>query len=192
MKVGITIRSGLIIVDMQKDFCEGGSLPVKGCKSIVSGINKYIQVFKNAGLTVVASRDWHPPNHISFNTAGGPWPPHCIAGSEGAEFVEGLRLPEDVVVVSKATDPDTEAYSAFASTPLHYILSVRNVRRLFITGVATDYCVKETALEGLKLGYEVIVLTDAVAGVDEKTSREALMELVRNGAVLASEDDLLR
>lgn len=192
MKVGITSRSALIVVDMQKDFCEGGSLPVKGCRSIVNKINEYVRVFKNAGLTVVASRDWHPPNHMSFNTVGGPWPPHCVAGSEGAEFVEGLGLPEDAVIVSKATDPNAEAYSAFTSTPLHYVLSVRSVRRLFITGVATDYCVKETALEGLRLGYEVIVLTDAVAGVDEKSSREALRELVRNGAVLAAENELLR
>ncbi|MFN3267938.1 MAG: isochorismatase family protein, partial [Zestosphaera sp.] len=121
---------------------------------------------------------------------GGPWPPHCVAGSEGARFVKELKLPEDTVVVSKATEPDTEAYSAFTLTPLHYILSMRGVKRLFVVGVATDYCVKETAMEALKLGYEVVVLTDAIAGVSEETSREALNELVSKGAILAVEEDI--
>ncbi len=192
MKVGITSRSALIVVDMQKDFCEGGSLPVSGCSSIISKVNEYVEAFKARGLLVVASRDWHPPNHVSFTTAGGPWPPHCVAGSEGAEFVEGLLLPEDVVVVSKATEPGMEAYSAFTSTPLHYVLSLRGVRRLFVTGVATDYCVKETALEALRLGYEVVVLTDAVAGVSGETSEKALEELVVNGALLATGEEVLR
>ncbi|MEM0014191.1 MAG: nicotinamidase [Zestosphaera sp.] len=190
MKIGITSRSALVVVDMQNDFCEGGSLPVIGCGSIVSKINDYIKLFSSAGVTVVASRDWHPPNHVSFKTRGGPWPPHCVAGSEGAEFVEGLQLPEGTIVVSKATEPDFEAYSAFNSTPLHYILSVRGVRRLFIAGIATDYCVKETALEGLRLGYEVVVLADAVAGVSEASSEKALKELVGSGAVLAVSEDL--
>lgn len=192
MKVGITSKSALIVVDMQKDFCEGGSLPVSGCSSIINKVNKYVEVFKAKGLLVIASRDWHPLNHVSFTTAGGPWPPHCVAGSKGAEFVEGLLLPEGVVVVSKATEPETEAYSAFTSTPLHYVLSLRGVRRLFIAGVATDYCVKETALEALRLGYEVVVLTDAVAGVGEESSKKALEELVMNGALLATEEEILR
>lgn len=192
MRVGVTRKSALIVVDMQEDFCEGGSLPVTGCRRIVSKINKYIDYFEKAGLTIVATRDWHPPNHVSFKERGGLWPTHCVAGSEGAQFVKELKLPEDVIVVSKATDPDTEAYSAFTLTPLHYVLAMRGVKRLFIVGVATDYCVKETAMEALKLGYEVVVLTDAVAGVSEETSKKALEELVLEGAILASEEDLAR
>ncbi len=190
LRVGVTRNSALVVVDMQEDFCEGGSLPVAGCRKIVSKINKYVEYFRGAGLTIVATRDWHPPNHVSFRERGGPWPPHCVAGSEGARFVKELKLPEDTVVVSKATEPDTEAYSAFTLTPLHYILSMRGVRRLFVVGVATDYCVKETAMEALKLGYEVVVLTDAIAGVSEETSREALNELVSKGAILAVEEDV--
>ncbi len=192
LRVGVTRRSALVVVDMQEDFCEGGSLPVTGCREIVSKINKYVDYFQKAGLTIVATRDWHPPNHVSFKERGGLWPAHCVAGSKGAQFVKELKLPEDVIVVSKATDPDTEAYSAFTLTPLHYILSTRGVKRLFVVGVATDYCVKETAMEALKLGYEVVVLTDAVAGVSEETSKKALDELVSEGAILASEEDLAR
>lgn len=192
MRVGLTRESALVVVDMQEDFCEGGSLPVRGCRALVDKINKYIDYFRNAGLAVIATRDWHPPNHTSFKERGGPWPAHCVAGSKGAQFVEGLKLPEDVIVVSKATEPDIEAYSAFKLTPLHYILASRGVKRLFITGVATDYCVKETAVEALKLGYEVIILVDAVAGVSEETSRKALEELVSEGAILATEEDIAR
>jgi len=192
LRVGITKNSALVVVDMQEDFCEGGSLPVRGCREIVSKINKYVGYFQRAGLTIVATRDWHPPNHVSFRVRGGPWPPHCVAGSEGAQFVKGLKLPEDVVVISKATEPDVEAYSAFTLTPLHYILAMRGVKRLFVVGVATDYCVKETAMEALKLGYEVVVLIDAVAGVSEETSKKALEELVSSGAILAVEEDLIR
>jgi nicotinamidase/pyrazinamidase len=192
LRVGLTRKSALVVVDMQEDFCEGGSLPVRGCRALVGKINNYIGYFRNAGLAVIATRDWHPPNHVSFKERGGPWPAHCVAGSRGAQFVEGLKLPEDVIVVSKATEPDIEAYSAFKLTPLHYVLAARGVRRLFITGVATDYCVKETAMEALKLGYEVIVLVDAVAGVSEETSRKALEELVSEGAILAVEEDIAR
>lgn len=192
LRVGITKKSALIIVDMQEDFCEGGSLPVPGCRKIISKVNKYVEYFQKAKLTIVATRDWHPPNHVSFRERGGPWPSHCVAGSEGARFVKELKLPEDLIVVSKATDPDVEAYSAFTLTPLHYILTLRGIKRIFVVGVATDYCVKETAMEALKLGYEVVVLTDATAGVSEETSKKALEELVLEGAILAVEDDLVR
>lgn len=192
LKVGLTRNSALVIVDMQEDFCEGGSLPVRGCREIVGKINKYVEYFRRAGLTIIATRDWHPPNHLSFRERGGPWPPHCVAGTEGAQFVKELKLPEDVIIVSKATEPDIEAYSAFTLTPLHYILTMRGVKRLFVVGVATDYCVKETVMEALKLGYEAVVLTDAIAGVSKEASEKALKELVSSGAILATEGDLIR
>jgi len=184
--VGVTRSSALIVVDVQKDFCcEGGALRVPGCEGIVPRINEYLRMFVDAGLLVIASRDWHPPNHISFKPYGGPWPPHCIQGSWGAEFHPGLELPSDVYVVSKAYLRDKEAYSAFDGTELHYVLSTRGVRRLFVTGVATDYCVKATVLDGLRLGYEVVVLTDAVAAVSEEGGVRALEEMLKAGAILA-------
>lgn len=184
--VGVIKRSALIVVDMQRDFCEGGALPVPGCSKIIPRVNEYTGIFSKLGLPIIASRDWHPPNHISFKEFGGPWPTHCVQGSKGAEFHPDLKLPEGTVVISKATQPDKEAYSAFDGTELHYILTLRGVKRVFVCGVATDYCVKATALDALKLGYEVVLLVDAVAGVAKKTSENALREVLREGGVLAS------
>ena len=190
MKVSLTAGSALLIVDLQNDFCEGGALPVPGCSSVVTTVNKYIDMFIKHRALIIASRDWHPPNHISFKTRGGPWPPHCIQGSKGAEFHPGLALPSNAIVVSKAYLPDREAYSAFDGTELHYVLSMNSVRRLFVAGVATEYCVKASVLDALKLGYEVFLLTDAIAGVSEEGSREALSEMLSSGAVLLTMEDI--
>ena len=192
MKVAITKHSALVVVDMQNDFCdENGALPVPGCRSIIENVNKYIEMFERAKRAVVASRDWHPPNHISFKVRGGPWPPHCVQGSAGADFHPELRLPDKAVIISKGTDPDAEAYSAFDRTELHYVLSKLGVRRVFVCGVATEYCVRATVKDALELGYEVILLGDAIAGISEESSREAIIEMVRSGAVLAEFKDLL-
>ena len=190
-RVAVSSRSALLIVDMQRDFCEGGSLPVKGCSSLIPVINSLIEVFKAANGKVVASRDWHPPNHISFKSRGGPWPPHCVRGSWGAEFHPGLKLPGDVVIVSKATEADVEAYSAFEGTGLHYLLSRWGVKKLFIAGVATDYCVKASALDALALGYDVFLVEDAVVAVSEEEGEEAFREVLRNGGVIISSDEVV-
>ncbi|PUA33173.1 MAG: nicotinamidase [Zestosphaera tikiterensis] len=190
MKLSVVKNSALIIVDVQVDFCEGGSLPVEGCTSIIPKINDYVKLFTEAQATIVASRDWHPENHISFTTRGGPWPPHCVKGSKGAEFHPNLKLPKEAIIISKATEPDQEAYSAFENTNLHYVLTLKKVKRVFICGIATDYCVKATALDALKLGYETIVLTDAIAGVNKQTSEEALKQLLKEGAILATKEDI--
>ena len=192
MKIAITKYSALVVVDIQNDFCaENGALPVPGCHSIIENVNKYIEMFERAKRVIVASRDWHPPNHISFKMRGGPWPPHCVQGSAGADFYPGLKLPDKAIIISKGTDPDAEAYSAFDKTELHYILSKLGVRRVFVCGVATEYCVRATVKDALELGYEVILLGDAIAGISEESSREAIMEMIRSGAVLAEFKDLL-
>ncbi len=185
--IGVTKYSALLVVDVQRDFCcKDGALPVPKCEDVIPIINEYIRMFKSVGLPVIASRDWHPPNHISFKPYGGPWPPHCIQGSSGAEFHPNLQLPDDVIVISKAFLRDKEAYSAFDGTELHYLLSMKGVRRLFVTGVATEYCVRASVLDALKLGYEVIVLTDGIAAVNESDGEKALEEMVREGAILAN------
>ena len=160
--------------------------------TIVPIINKYIQIFESRGATVVATRDWHPVNHISFTTRGGPWPPHCIQGTSGAEFHPDLALPESTVIVSKATDPDKEAYSGFDGTNLNNILRERGVNRIFVCGVATNYCVKATAIDGIKLGYTVIVLLDAVKGIDIPPGSVdmALNEMLDAGIILATQHDI--
>jgi len=191
-RIRITRFDALIIVDMQRDFMPGGALPVPEADTIVPIINRYIQIFESRGATVVATRDWHPVNHISFTTRGGPWPPHCIQGTSGAEFHPDLALPESTVIVSKATDPDKEAYSGFDGTNLNNILRERGVNRIFVCGVATNYCVKATAIDGIKLGYTVIVLLDAVKGIDIPPGSVdmALNEMLDAGIILATQHDI--
>jgi nicotinamidase/pyrazinamidase len=177
----------LLVVDVQHDFLPGGALGVRGGDAILGPINAAIARFAARGAPVLASRDWHPAGHCSFREQGGPWPVHCVAGSHGAAFSPALHLPPGTVVVSKATERDQEAYSAFAGTGLHKHLQALGVRRLFIVGLATDYCVLHTARDALALGYRVVVLRDAVAAVDAQPGdgAHALAEMGRAGAAVA-------
>ena len=159
-------NAALIIVDVQNDFCPGGALPVADGDKVVPALNAYIMKFRNEGAPVFATRDWHPRDHISFKENGGIWPQHCIQGSAGAQFHAGLNLSGDIEVVSKGTDPKDEAYSGFQGTNLTARLKHRGVKILYIGGLATDYCVKQTALDALKQGFEVFFLEDASRGVD--------------------------
>ena len=179
-RVRVRPFDALVVVDMQVDFMPGGALPVPGGDEIVSRVNEYVELFTKAGATVVFTRDWHPPNHISFKTRGGPWPPHCVQNTPGASFHPELRVPREALVISKATDPDREAYSGFEGTELDAELRRRGVRRVFVCGVATDYCVKATALDAVRLGYQVFLLADAVRGVNvpPNSVQEALEEML--------------
>ncbi|MCC6486139.1 MAG: nicotinamidase [Candidatus Hydrogenedentes bacterium] len=156
----------LIIVDLQNDFCQGGALPVAGGDAIVPGINGIVPKFAHAVFT----RDWHPAMHCSFSPnptyTDGSWPVHCVEGSNGAMFHPGLHVPASAWIVSKATDPDREAYSGFQGTDLARRLSERRINRLFVCGLATDYCVKSTAIDGVERGFEVLVLEDLCRAVD--------------------------
>ena len=166
-------RDALIAVDVQRDFLPGGSLAVPDGHEVVPVLNAYVSRFQQDGLPVVATRDWHPPDHCSFETQGGIWPPHCIRDSKGAAFADGLELPEDVIVISKATRSDADAYSGFDGTDLESQLHERAVKRLFIGGLATDYCVLATVTDGLKAGFEVVLLRDAVRAVGVQPADEA-------------------
>lgn len=187
MKFKIEKSDSLIVVDVQRDFCPGGALPVAECNRTVAVLNRYIDVFNESGAKTFATRDWHPPNHISFKPHGGPWPPHCVHGSRGAEFHPDLRLSKNVRIISKATDPSKESYSGFDGTELGDELKRNRARRLFIGGLATDYCVKNTVLDALKLGFETVLLLDATRGIDQKPmdSQEAIQEMIRRGAKTA-------
>ncbi len=193
VRVGLTSWSALIVVDVQNDFVPGGALPVPNGHEVVPILNRYIEAFVGKGLPVIATRDWHPPNHISFKSRGGPWPPHCVQGTWGAEFHPELKLPKDVIIVSKATDPDREAYSGFEGTGLAERLRELGVKRVFVGGLATDYCVKHTVLDALKYGFEAILLLDASRGVDVNPgdSARAIREMVAAGAIAITLDDLL-
>lgn len=184
MKYKIGKEDALIIVDVQVDFCPGGALPVPEGDKIIPVLNEYIKRFEAAGALIVATRDWHPPNHMSFKTQGGPWPPHCIQGTRGAEFHPNLRLPEGVMIVSKATDPLKEAYSGFEGTDLADKLRRANIKRVFVGGLATEYCVKNTVLDAIKYSFETFLLEDAVRGIDVKPGdvEGAIKEMLERGA----------
>lgn len=151
----------LIIVDLQNDFLPDGNLAVPHSEEVVPAMNRYIQAFERNGLPVFATRDWHPPDHCSFKAQGGPWPPHCVKGSKGAEFAPALELPEGATIISTATTPGKEAYSGFEDTDLYDRLCASGIKRLFIGGLTTDYCVLNTVKDALSLGYEVYLLEDA-------------------------------
>lgn len=193
MQISLEAHDALLVVDMQNDFLPGGSLAVGGAETIIPQVNSYIQIFSRAGLPVFASRDYHPENHISFQAAGGPWPPHCVAGSKGADFHPALRLPEDAVIISKATSPDKEAYSALDATPLNDHLQRLGITRVFICGLATDYCVYASARDLLQAKYMVIVLADAIKAVDAQPGDgdKARKELIDMGASEIYQDNLL-
>lgn len=180
------IRPGdaLIVVDVQRDFLPGGALGVPAGDEVVPALNRAIAAFERAGLPVYYSRDWHTPDHCSFKAQGGPWPPHCIAGSEGAAFATALRVPDDAAVISKATTQAQDAYSAFQGTTLAQQLGTAGVRRVFVGGLATDYCVKATVLDARANGFQVELLGDAVRAVEVRPGdgERALQEMLKSGA----------
>jgi nicotinamidase/pyrazinamidase len=183
----------LIIIDVQNDFCPGGSLAVTGGNEVVPVLNQYIERFARAKLPIFATRDWHPENTRHFKIHGGLWPPHCIQGTQGAEFRADLALPDDVVIVSAGMAPDEEGYSGFDGKDgngagLNNLLRARGVERVFVGGLATDYCVKETVLDALRHGFKAVLLEDAVRGVNLRPddSERAIAEMVSAGASTTS------
>ena len=148
----------LLITDMQKDFLPGGALPISNGNHLIPVLNDYIKRFEASNAHVLASRDWHPLNHISFIAQGGRWPPHCVQETSGAKFSPDLKLPPHTIVISKATNPTLEAYSAFDGTSLAHELRTLGIKRLFVGGLATDYCVLNTVVDARKLGFETVVL----------------------------------
>jgi nicotinamidase/pyrazinamidase len=191
-----TPRAGdaLLVVDVQNDFLPGGSLAVPGGDAILAAMNACIERFAALGLPVFASRDWHPLDHCSFQAQGGPWPPHCVAGTSGAAFAAALRLPAGAGIVSKGCNAERDAYSAFGGTDLHQRLQASAVHRLSVAGLATDYCVLASVLDACALGYEVIVLRDAIAAVELQPgdAERALQKMRAAGASLSDSAALLR
>ncbi len=179
-------KQALVIVDLQNDFCPGGSLAVPDGDRIVPAVNELIERFSRAGLPIFATRDWHPENHVSFKAQGGLWPPHCVQNTPGARFHPGLRLPDSATVISKADSEEKDAYSGFEGTDLAALLKKAGVDRIVVCGLATDYCVKATALDGLRAGLKVVVVEDAIRGVDVQPgdAEKTLAELQKAGASL--------
>lgn len=188
-----SVTDALIVVDMQKDFIDG-SLVVPGAVSIIPKVNDYIKSFESVGCAVFFTRDWHPEDHISFKNNGGLWPKHCVAGSEGAMIHSDIYIPPDNrFFVNKGFESSFDAYSGFQGTILKELLDERGIKRLFICGVATEYCVKNTVIGGLNLGYFVFLLLDAIKGVDVSVgdSERAVKEMLERGVVCVTFEDCI-
>jgi nicotinamidase/pyrazinamidase len=191
----------LLIVDFQNDFTPGGALEVKGGDEIGPALTAIADRFE----LVVATRDWHPPDHGSFIGVEvdperwhgidppGIWPPHCVQNTPGAELHSSLDRTKVDVVVDKAQDPFTQGYSSFHGGNLADILRERGVDHVWIGGLATDYCVKNTVLDARREGFDVTVVTDAIRGIDVEPgdSERALEEMGRAGADFTTTDELL-
>lgn len=180
----IETSDALIVVDVQNDFCPGGALPVPNGDAVVPVINRILPLFKH----VVFSRDWHPADHCSFSAApefvDGSWPPHCVQDTPGGAFHPGLEAPDRVLVVDKGTATGHEAYSTFQATGLSEELHKRGVSRVYIAGLATDYCVKSTALDALREGFGVTLIIDACRGIAESSTHSAIEAMEEAGAVI--------
>ena len=177
------MRQALVIVDFQNDFCPGGALAVERGDEVVGPLNRLIEEFLRRGEPVYKSRDWHPSRTKHFADFGGTWPVHCVQGTPGAEFHQDLSEDPRVRVVSKGLG-DEDSYSAFDGTALAEDLRRRGVGEVWVGGLATDYCVKNTVLDALRAGFRVRALTDAMRAVNLQPGddRRALEEMRAAGA----------
>jgi nicotinamidase/pyrazinamidase len=182
-------HSALLLVDVQNDFCTGGALAVPNSEQVVAALNRHIAAAEGRGIPVYASRDWHPAKTRHFKAHGGPWPVHCVQNTSGAAFHPALRLPAATIIVTKGARDDDHGYSAFEGTTatgdtLAADLRRRGVTRLYVGGLATDYCVRASVLDALDAGLQVTVLGDAIAGVDVNAgdSERARAEMRARGA----------
>jgi nicotinamidase/pyrazinamidase len=184
--------SALLIVDVQNDFCPGGSLAVAGGDEVVPLLNRYAEAFAAAGRLVIADRDYHPGRTTHFVQFGGAWPPHCVQGTPGAEYHPDLALPEGTVHVIKGMGAEEDAYSVFQGKAANgqsfdALLAARGISKLYVGGLATDYCVLQTVLDARKAGLDVVVLEDAVRAVNVEPGDgdRALAQMREAGAVVS-------
>jgi nicotinamidase/pyrazinamidase len=191
-------RDALILVDVQNDFCPGGALAVENGDEVVPVLNRYIERFVALRLPIFATRDWHPVKTTHFKAYGGVWPVHCVQGTHGAEFHPDLKLTPEITIVSAGMAADEDGYSGFlgrdsSGRSLAALLRDRGVERLLIGGLATDYCVKHTVLDGIQEGFQVMLIGDAVRGVNLNPgdSEQAIKEMSAAGAIVVRGNDAL-
>jgi nicotinamidase/pyrazinamidase len=189
-----TIKRVLIVVDVQHDFCEGGVLAARNTSSLIAPLNRFIELCRTKNIPCFFTRDWHPANHQSFKSHGGPWPVHCVQGSWGAAFPSNLLIPEGSIVIDKETLPEQISYSDFQATGLEQKLRTLEIEEIAVCGIATEYCVKAGTLDGLKLGFRVVVLTDLIRPIEVKVgdAAAALKGMNDAGAVLMNSDAWVR
>ncbi|MDX1456429.1 MAG: isochorismatase family protein [Marinobacter sp.] len=178
----MTTSEALLLVDIQNDFCEGGSLAVPGSDAILPIVNSEIAKARQQGGLIIASRDWHPVDHCSFAHMGGPWPVHCVQDTPGADFHPSMELPADAVRVSKGTAFNQDNYSAFDGTGLADFLKQRGITHLRILGLALDVCVAATSRDAIKLGFEVTLPREGTRAVQRADTEAVFTELASMGA----------
>src|SRR5215203_4809907 len=183
------MSSALLIIDFQNDFTPGGALAVEGGDEIGEPIKRLVPEFDH----VFATRDWHPPDHASFETQGGPWPVHCVQGTHGAELHPAMRDVPVEAVVDVGAEREDEGYSGFEKSKLEDLLRERGVDDVAVAGLATDYCVRASTIDACRLEFDTIVITDAVRAVDVNPGDgdRALEEMKAAGAKLARSETLL-
>ena len=185
-------RDAIIVVDVQRDFCPGGAMPVPGGREVIPVINHILPYFGRW----IYTRDWHPVTHVSFATQPEfddfSWPPHAVQGTPGAEWCEGLEMPMNAILVSKGDDPQCEAYSGFQVQRLDLaeFLRLRKVERIFVCGLALDYCVRQTALDARAAGFTVYLLEDAVRAITPEGAARTLAELEAVGVIRLRSDQV--
>jgi nicotinamidase/pyrazinamidase len=173
---------GLLIVDVQNDFCPGGALPITEGDRVVPILNQWIEAALKIGIPIYASRDWHPVRHVSFKDQGGQWPPHCIEDSKGARFHPDLRLPENTIKITKGVRLDKDQNSAFDQTGLAAQLRRDGVKRLWIGGLAQDVCVLASVLDARKEGFVAKVIKEGIRPVTPEGGKEAITKMKEAGA----------
>ena len=183
------VKKALLIVDVQNDFCPGGSLAVPQGDKIIPKLNRYIKIFYKNKLPIFASRDWHPVRTKHFKDFGGIWPAHCIQNTIGASFHPKLKLPKNTIILSKGMDPKDDSYSAFQAEDLRgmklaNLLKLFGIKELYVAGLATDYCVKSSVIDATKFGLKVKLLIDATKGANLKKDdpEKAVKEMLKKGA----------
>lgn len=185
-------KAALIVVDVQRDFCEGGALAAADTLSLLKPLEQCIEAARRAKTAIVYTKDWHPEGHSSFRPQGGPWPVHCVAASSGAELMPPLRAREDEIVIHKGVQAEGPGYSGFELTGLENKLRQLKVKRVGVSGIATEYCVRATALDALQQGFQVTVLTDLIRAVQPNEAAKVLEELRKAGATTTTAADWLK
>jgi nicotinamidase/pyrazinamidase len=183
------MSNALLIIDFQNDFTSGGALAVPGGDEIAEPVQRLAGEFDH----VFATRDWHPPDHASFETEGGPWPVHCVRGTHGAELHPAMRDIEVEEIVDVGAEREDEGYSGFEKSKLADLLHERGIDEVAVVGLATDYCVRASAIDACREGFDTTVVTDAIRAVevDPGDGERALDDMKRAGAKLATSRDLL-
>jgi nicotinamidase/pyrazinamidase len=182
-------ETALIVVDVQRDFCEGGALAAADTLSLLEPLRKSIDDARRKGALIVFTRDWHPRNHSSFQANGGPWPVHCVANSQGAQLMAPIRPEAEDMLVNKGVAAEGPGYSGFEDTGLAERLKQLEVNRVGVAGIATEYCVRATALDSIRAGFATSVVSDLVRAVDPNETQKILAELKQEKAKITTAAD---